>query len=627
MAPSAPHPTADAQAANTVWAALAPLWLLRSRGRHRVSADGGKSYRARDERPLTNTRPSAPAALVIHDRRGLCRLLVVDLDVGRAGQPQVDTDFYTALALLTRCGLAAVTDRSPTGGRHLYVPLSKPLPWTEARDLVAAFGHRLPSLDPSVMTRLNDSCIRIPGSTHRHGGFQTLDGPVDAAAALLRSGNPPAGVARLTAALSAELASVTERRRAEATLAAGTDGNEDPDADAVQNGLSPRMYAIAYAGDTAGYLSGSEARFAVVKRCAAVGVTWQQLAAAMATGTLPGLAGFYARYRDPHKALLADWTKALHEIGTETAASRERVRKPHTSDPPTHPPGIKEGIQDQQRVATNRSPGDPGFLSDWRAQQHVSEQNRWTGRDAHGKRMVWRALGVMALQNGSRYIDVGTRGLAIAAGMDHGTLAGHLRDMRAEDDPVIDLVERDRGLRGDLYELRLPAAVQDRSSLPWRRRQLHACRAAFRVLGQLAAFVYEALEQPHEGLTIADLSLATGASRSAVYAALSALAGWDLAVQTGGRWQLGATPVDHVGRLLGADALQAAQIARYRRQRTAWWAHCGIVIETPTSRDPDDSSSWPWPLAPPDAADDEPRDDMFEDARDLVRTVLGVDPT
>ena len=56
----------------------------------------------------------------------------------------------------------------------------------------------------------------------------------------------------------------------------------------------------------------------------------------------------------------------------------------------------------------------------------------------------------------------------MATGLDHTTVAAHLRRLRDEEDPLIDLIENDRGLAGDLYQLRIPDEAAARAAtLSW----------------------------------------------------------------------------------------------------------------------------------------------------------------
>ena len=110
--------------------------------------------------------------------------------------------------------------------------------------------------------------------------------------------------------------------------------------------------------------------------------------------------------------------------------------------------------------------------------------------------------------------------------------------MRDDDDPLIDLIENDRGLQGDLYQLRIPDEIADRASrVAWRPGKVHALRPLFRELGHPAAFVYDALEQAKGPQRSFDLVTMTGLSRTAVYEALETLAAWHLVEHVDGRWR------------------------------------------------------------------------------------------
>src|SRR4029079_18767330 len=146
------------------------------------------------------------------------------------------------------------------------------------------------------------------------------------------------------------------------------------------------------------------------------------------------------------------------------------------------------------------------------------EHDRYQGRRGIGARWVLRAMGEAAMKTGSRYIAFGVRSLSVATGRDHTTVAAHLRALRDEDDPLIDLIENDRGLAGDLYQLRIPDEITARAGrIAWRAGKLYALRPVFRELGHPAAFVYEALEhskgRPERSF---DLVTRTGLSRTAV---------------------------------------------------------------------------------------------------------------
>ena len=176
------------------------------------------------------------------------------------------------------------------------------------------------------------------------------------------------------------------------------------------------------------------------------------------------------------------------------------------------------------------------------------------------------------MKTGSRYVAFGTRSLDLAAGMDHTTVAAHLRLLRDEDDPLVYLIENDRGLLGDLYELRIPDTVAARAGrLDWKAGKIHALRPVFRDLGLPAAFVYEALEQAKSSPTSFELSRQTGMARSTVYQALETLAAFNLVQQRAGRWtvQPGAS-LSVLAEQLGCATDMANRLAGHRLERAAF---------------------------------------------------------
>src|SRR6195952_4671082 len=130
---------------------------------------------------------------------------------------QVLRDATASRGLVHRAGGALISDESPSGGIHLYIPLAEPIGFYDARDLAKALAARTPSMDAAPNCGLTDGLIRPPGSRHRSGGFQILHGTLAAAVGLARTGNPPAVWQHLTKALGAELAALTEQGTAHNT--------------------------------------------------------------------------------------------------------------------------------------------------------------------------------------------------------------------------------------------------------------------------------------------------------------------------------------------------------------------------------------------------------------------------
>ena len=142
---------------------------------------------------------------------GDTRCLVVDLDASRGGSAAVHRDAAAVRELVRAAGGRVITDESPSGGMHVYVPFAVPIGFHEARDLALALAARTPTMDPSPNQNLTDGLIRPPGSVHPSGGHQVLHGTLTDAHQLASTGNPPAVLAALTGLLAAELAAVTTR--------------------------------------------------------------------------------------------------------------------------------------------------------------------------------------------------------------------------------------------------------------------------------------------------------------------------------------------------------------------------------------------------------------------------------
>jgi len=219
------------------------------------------------------------------------------------------------------------------------------------------------------------------------------------------------------------------------------------------------------------------------------------------------------------------------------------------------------------------------------------------------------------MKTGSRYVAFGVRSLSVATGLDHTTVAAHLRALREEDDPLIDLIENDRGLAGDLYQLRIPDEIADHAArVAWRAGKLHALRPAFRELGHPAAFVYEALEHAKGAQRSFDLVTAwpvrpaaavpvTGLSRRAVYEALETLAGWHLVEPGDGRWKLvPGTSLQVLAEQFGCLEQVRTQVRRHRGERAAYRRALRIVDQHPAAvvlGPVEEAEAYLWPPEPP----------------------------
>lgn len=538
----------DRDAATREWTALAPL--ISHTPVMRISRDGGNTYPHRWVRTLhPETLPTMPAAVHLHDKHGCGRLLTLDLDQA-AGT--VTDDYTTLTRLLDEHAIMWFADASPSGGRHIYIPLDAPLPHTQLAGIARRLATIHPSIDPGPHYSADTGCIRPPGSVWKRGGHQRLITALPDAIAAATIGNPPTILDRLVDGIPDQPApTVTETVDVDVTAYL-------PDG---PGHVSPRIATIARTGlyNTNRYTSPSEARQAVITACVRAGIPNRDVIRRVEAGTWPGLAGMYARYRHPRKALLADWRKAQAWLTRqETKSVQSGTTSPQVTGGPA--PHLPLAHSDLRRLETHLAHTEPPPDSS-------ASRRRF---------FLLRALLAAAHQDGSLTLARGCRSLAIASGIDRTKIPATLTALCAEDQPLLRQVSPARGKNAAVYELLPPdTATPDRS--PWSRgRPVHALRPVFRVLGLTAAVVYEALEL-NAGLTGRRTAALTGLSPTTVLDTLALLHAHGLARTTakGGNtlWEItSGKELAEAAERLGATTVVVALILRFRTERLLWWA-------------------------------------------------------
>lgn len=614
---------AAATAAAAVWGALAPL--LAGRPRVRVSRDR-RHFFHKWERPLTGNLPAQPAAVPVYGADGTTRVLVVDLDRSRGGRAQVLADCQRVTELIHRCGGRVIVDESPSGGRHVYVPLAQAIDFYAARDFAVDLAAQTPSMDPTPHQNLSDGLIRPPGSVHRSGGHQILVGSLTAAVDVATARNPPALWPRLRRAVEPRpsAASVDAASPADNQPVRARPGRTRP--------LGSDYLAIATTGlyDTTRYPTPSHVRGAVVLAAANAGMTLTDVLARLADGTWRGLAALYAaKCRRPGartRAVRHDWNTAAATIAARPPQrpGETLVRKSPTNVPTPHRGEDLAGpkIETGQRQRAN-DPDEYRFFRTWDNALRVAIQSGRWGRDGIGKRLVLKALAEAAMMTSSRYLAFGTRSYSVATGMDHTTVAAHLRELRDEADPFIVLIENERGLNADLYELRIPDSLLGRAERQaWRPGKIHSLRPVFRELGPIAAAAYDALEHAPGPLSSFELAAGAGIGRTSAYEALETLAAWNLArPDRAGRWQIvRQTCLARLAEAWGIVDSIGEQIERHRAERAAYRRALRIpdypdadIALAGWAADEEAAGSW-TPAPPPDPLDT---------ALDLLQRELG----
>jgi hypothetical protein len=609
----ADDPVAAFEAAAVVWRALVPV--LAGDQRMRVSRDGGRTYPARHEEPLTPSAPprDRPCTIPVYDTvAGTGRMLPLDLDPARApgGTPaervaEVARQAAAITALITGLGGACVTDRAPSGGRHVYVLFAVALPWRELRDVTRALAARFSAVDPAPASSLGGQ-ISPPGSLHKSGrDWRRLCMPLEAAVAAVLVPCGPQVWAGLTAVLSSELAALEPAATEAAWMTrSGPDGEPWLPRDGGPRQLGGALEKVARTGtydrgDGQGRYSGaSEARFGVL--CAAAARGWQlaQVREQVESGRWAGLRRLYARRSEPRRLqrlLPVEWRKACAIVGRE-----KNVRHSDTSaDTPRPPAGCVGCEHDHEQeidpeygelrqqvqrwiTATDCAVRDPRRAEGW-------------GGHAVSVRLVLAALGQAAIVSGSLVLEFGVRNLALYAGLSHETVATVLGLLRDEPDPLIDLVLAHKWERADLYMLRVPAGYAEAAR--WRRPRagrieaIHCVFASGQLggLGGTAALVYQELSAvPERG---AELARAACLSSTAVSDALRVLAEHGLAERTAAGWVRGPARLADVADATGAAGAHADRVKAYAKDRDDWHAIIGSWL-TPSI--PADAIPAPW---------------------------------
>ncbi|MGO4192692.1 hypothetical protein AB4Y67_13590 [Arthrobacter sp. YAF17] len=465
------------------------------------------------------------------------------------------------------CGIRYIADYSPSGGRHLYIPLAERMEAPAARELIEALALIAASLDPSPHQNVTDGCIRVPGSAHKRGGHQILVTPLNEAYDVLRRRNPVHAVAALRRHLAPELKRARELKARAAKMSAP----------ATASGVSPvpfggsqsplRLAARTGLYDTARYASPSEARMAVLNHFASCGWTLDQVRLELG-GQFPGLAALYTDADRQERLLDKEWAEArrwIQKPGTPRAG-RRNARINDTS-PPVPTGGASR---------TSSKAGAHQLVNDLENVLYAVLDHRLKerGREGLSLRLLLRAvLGYMRTME-TDLLDVGCRTFATALGKHHGTVSRLLPMLEQASDGILTKIADARGRNADTYVIQLPQQFEELArELSWRSGKIHGIRPVFRALGDVAALVYEAIERGRLSPTTAAVVRFTGLSRTAVETALAAMSSYNMIERRHGQWSITAgTSLTALARRLGALDDAAEQISTHRKQRAAWHA-------------------------------------------------------
>ncbi|KRE61769.1 hypothetical protein ASG92_20490 [Arthrobacter sp. Soil736] len=515
---------------------------------------------------ITRALPKQPAAVMIHGTDGSVSTLCLDLDAPTSNQQSAATDAARLRALLTSCGIVFVEDFSPSGGRHLYIPLQERLDAAAARELVEAMGLIAQTLDPSPHQNITDGCIRVPGSVHKSGGHQTLITPLTEAYAILRRRNSATAVAALRRALAPQLDSIRalKARSAETVAAQRTGTLHLPTPTAHSTSF---LREVAKTGSyPSKYKSHSEARMAVLNHFAGGGWTLERLQAAMPS-QFPGLVSLYGDQSKQDRLLHTEWARA--GAWTQKPSPKQPGEK-DASINNTSPTNSQGGTSERSAAAIHQLANDLENVLYAVLDHRLKER----GREGISLRLLIRGLlGYMRTRE-TDVLDVGCRTLAAALGKHHVTIARLLPVLVEASDGILTKVADAWHKGADVYLIQLPEHFQQLArQLTWHRGKIHAVRPVFRALGDVAALTYEAIERGRHSPTSAELIRSTGLSRSAVEKALYDMEALGMIHRDGRHWKTTATAnLSALAERLGVMDDYRAQVSRNKRDRAAWHA-------------------------------------------------------
>lgn len=592
------------------WAALAPL--IAGAPIMRFATREGKYPRPRSNPPqITRALPSRPVAVMVHGADGSVATLCLDLDTSKALESVVDADAAAIGALLVSCGLRFVVDHSPSGGRHVYVPLTDRLAAEDARELVEALAARFPSLDPGPHQNITDGCIRPPGSLHKSlTGHQILDTPLAQAYDVMCRRNPVSAVDALRRALAASIHQVRARKAARnTTMVAVARNSVDSAGHPLENMLlrGSLLRQVARTGiyDTARYKSASEARMAVLNHLCAWQVTLPEIQDRLATD-FAGLGALYGTAERAARLLAKEWETASTWVAQKPGpnVNGKRYGNKYDTEPSlTHSGGVP-GLRSSASVMAEINDLENVLYS------VLDQRLARTGREGITLRFLLRAVLGFARAKGSLVVDVGCRAFAANMGQHHGTIARLLPRLVKHVDGMLTKIEDARGKRADVYLLGLPEQWKDvAKATAWRKGKVHGIRPVFRALGAPAALVYESIERGRHSPTTAEIVRATGLSRPTVSKELKTLAELSMIERHHGTWLI--TSTTNLGKLaewLGVQQDYEQQLSLIKAQRRRWHAYLERFNE-PVIREEDlydqEQSEWdPWiPLTNDDMSD------------------------
>lgn len=532
---------------------------------------------------IAGEQPGSTWAVHLADNAGRFTLLGFDLDAAK-GRPSYDAAKLTIW--LRDLGIPYLVAASgPTGGRHVWVGLTTPVPAATVAAIARLAKQELPSLDLSPLTNPTTGCVRPPGAPHRDGGESTvLEGTIGTLTHPTVGAEAVDELLRYLVELTGGFREPRPPVRAE-NISIDREGH--PYLSRGTRALSPGSQKLIADGRPTGDASALLA--SALARCAHAGMTLAEVlelapsspafrhAYSARTGTHTRTARHSARAR---AIIERQWTRTVEWVATSPKA--------FTGDDPTfdeRAAALVELVQSTQ----SRADAAPGR---WARSGAGPAQSAGTGR--YSDRLVLDGLCLLALRAVSATVEASDRTLALLAGVGRETARTAL--LRLQDEGWIAQATPADGPRAAHWQLQsfstgnqdwdrsqvppppgIPAAALRNSWISLLERKIEATRhdvfAAPRSLGRTAGRIYAQLadNELRDALLIAARA---GLPAQSTRRALHRLAAAGLTIGAHGLWQRPEPDLrEMVARAHGVDGYLEQRARRYdiERQAWAWW--------------------------------------------------------
>ena len=482
-------------------------------GLARISEDNGETYPKATEAPTPQTLPAAPTAARIYtqapDGEWVTHCLVFDLDAKKHHSPEdVAHDAHKLTDALAEAGIETITDTSPSGGRHIYVPSLQPIAGHLAQDIVDRLkAHlQLTTCDITPMRGYRSGIIRTPGSPHKHGGHQSLITPLTDALHILERGNRSIDFAAYVHALPVAIKS----KRIDPAI---YEPNAEPSpAAALSYGWKRyattgtfRHLKTAKGGR---YPSASEARLGFLAYLHRAGYDYPTIRRNTHTATWPALADAYAKYspEERERLMTREWALAATEHGTRRARTHKAPVTPvHYLLRATTPIWATKKTNSRKRDRQTA-------IRQWATVTDVHGTELYGGSEAAlSLRLVLKALSAQAYRSGSTVFTCSYRTLRLYTGLSLGTIRNVMTRLLTEENPLLELAYHGGMNRPNSYRLIIPETHAQLATTAYIKGIISPLPQAFYGLDKAAWFIFHTFTRRNKR-TLAELIRLTGIS-------------------------------------------------------------------------------------------------------------------